>query len=129
MAITATSSALAWPVSARVIRWVGVAAGLVAALLIAGYIGVSIGQSRAGVHSVVGSGYSRQDAISIKADGWWYEVPSSVRWQSADGTWHEDGRPACLPPTGKVGPVRLGEVPVTQGSTGWRAVVWVSCKA
>ena len=128
VAITATSAAFAWPASARAIRRAGMGVALVAALLLAGYVGGLIGQRRVGVRSVVGLGYSTQYQISVKAGSWWYEVPLSVRWQSADGTWHEDGRPACLPPTGKVGPVRLGAVPVTQDNTGWRAVVWVSCK-
>lgn len=128
MAITATSSAFAWPASARHVRRVAFGVALLAALLLAGYVGGLIGQSRAGVRSVVGAGVSGQYSISIKAGDWWYGVPLSVPWQSADGAWHEDGRPACLPPTGKVGPVRLGAVPVTRGDTGWRAVVWVSCK-
>lgn len=96
-------------------------------LIIVGLIGDSIGERRASVHAQTGSGYSAETKISIKARGWWYAVPTDLHWQSADGTWHEDGRPACLPPTGNVGPIRFGEVSVTEGDTRWRQVVWVSC--
>lgn len=128
MAITAASSAFVWPGSGRVGRWIAAVVALIGSLVVAGYVGLSIGQGRTLVHSIVGSGYSARQAISIKAGDSWYAVPLSVRWQSANGSWHEDGRPACLPPTGHVGPVRLGTVPVIQGNTAWDAIVWVSCK-
>ena len=50
-----------------------------------------------------------------------------VGWTSASGTAHEGGRPACLPPTGDVGPVELSWVPVTTDGRSWRQVVWVTC--
>jgi hypothetical protein len=79
------------------------------------------------IHTAVPS--SAEGAISIEADGWTYGVPlDGVRWIDASNTWHEDGRPDCLPSTGTTLPVTFGAVEVTVEGVGWRPVVWVDCR-
>lgn len=63
------------------------------------------------------------------SDGWDVSVPLDVAWTDAHGTFHEEGRPRCLPPTGRglEGPVRLAWTKVEAQGIGWRQVVWVGC--
>jgi len=128
MSIAASTPGVHWSPAPRWSWRITAVAAVALAILLAGYIGVRLGEDKASVRSLIGSGRSASGAISLKSGNWWYGVPLSVRWQSADGAWHEDGRPACLPPTGKVGPVKFGAVPVSRDGVGWRAVVWVSCR-
>lgn len=62
-------------------------------------------------------------------DGWTVGVPKDVGWTDIRGASHEDGRPACLPPSGRglEGPVRLSWVPAEVDGRSWRQVVWVTC--
>ena len=62
-------------------------------------------------------------------DGWDVSVPLDVPWTASNGTFHESGRPGCLPPTGRgaTGPVRVAWTKVVAGGSGWRQVVWVGC--
>lgn len=62
-------------------------------------------------------------------DGWDVSVPLDVPWTDSSGTFHESGRPDCLPPTGRgaTGPVRVVWTKVEVGGSGWRQVVWVGC--
>ena len=79
------------------------------------------------VHTAVPS--SAEGAISIEADGWTYGVPlDGVRWIDETNTWHQDGRPDCLPAAGTALPVTFGAVEVTVEGVGWRPVVWVDCR-
>ena len=51
------------------------------------------------IHTAVPS--SAEGAISIEADGWTYGVPlDGVRWIDGANTWHDGGRPDCLPAAG-----------------------------
>jgi hypothetical protein len=52
-----------------------------------------------------------------------------VLWIDAAGFTHEDGRPECLPPTGRglEGPVRVAWTAVEVGGRSWRQVVAVTC--
>jgi ribose 1,5-bisphosphokinase PhnN len=79
------------------------------------------------IHTAVPS--SAEGAISIEADGWTYGVPlDGVRWIDETNTWHQDGRPDCLPAAGTTLPVTFGAVEVTVEGVGWRPVVWVDCR-
>ena len=103
-----------------VAMWVG-------SLLIAVAIGVAAGRvSTVTMHQAVPM--SAPGAISIEADGWTYGVPMDVAWVDRTGSWHEQGRPECLPPEGTSVPVRFASVDVSIGGAGWRPVVWVSCQ-
>ncbi len=64
------------------------------------------------------------------ADGWTVAVPRDVRWTDRLGSFHEGGRPACLPPTG-IGledPVQISWVNAELDGAGWRQVVAVDCR-
>jgi hypothetical protein len=71
---------------------------------------------------------SAPEAISIEADGWTYGVPTDVAWVDNDGSFHDHGRPDCLPAEGTTQSVRFASVDVNLDGAGWRAVVWVSCR-
>ena len=62
-------------------------------------------------------------------DGWDVSVPLDNSWTDAQGAFHEDGRPACLPPTGRglEGPVRISWTDMNVNGTGWRQVLHVEC--
>lgn len=63
------------------------------------------------------------------SDGWDVSVPLDVTWTDASGVFHEDGRPECLPPTGRglEGPVRVSWTEVEADGRGWRQVLSVAC--
>ena len=69
---------------------------------------------------------------SAFADGQWYGIPMDVAWLGTDGSWRQDGTPACLAWMGAPRDVAIqfGWVPVASPSGGgaWRQVVWVSCR-
>ena len=69
-----------------------------------------------------------EGAISILTDDWTYGVPvGGVAWTDKTGSWHEDGRPDCLPP-GAASQIRFASVETTIDGTTWRPVVWVDCR-
>ena len=75
---------------------------------------------------------SAQGAVGCTLrDGWDVSVPLDVAWTDAGGVFHEDGRPDCLPPTGR-GSKRPVRVPWTAvdagGGVEWRQVVWVGAE-
>jgi hypothetical protein len=104
---------------------VGIAVGV---LLLASAIWLLVGWTRQpSIHTAVP--VSAEGTISIEADGWTYGVPlDGVRWLDATNTWHEDGRPDCLPATGTTLPVTFAAVEVSVDGTTWRPVVWVDCR-
>lgn len=122
------------PFSRTALRGVGVLAVAVIAV-IGGFL---VGASRTGItiHNGAditihtGMAHSAQDQISITGeDGWVYNVPLDVKWTDANGAWHENGRPDCLPPSDTLlGPVEFGATQVTVSGRTWRPVVWVSCR-
>jgi hypothetical protein len=94
---------------------------------LAGWLLVGATRQAVSIHTAVPS--SAEGAISIEADGWTYGVPlDGVRWIDANNTWHEDGRPDCLPAMGTTHPVTFAAVEVTVGGATWRPVVWVDCR-
>ena len=102
-------------------------ATLVALVAVAVWLLVGAIRPAVSVHTAVPT--SAEGAISIEADGWTYGVPlDGVRWVDTSNTWHEDGRPDCLPAAGTTLPVTFGAVEVTVEGTTWRPVVWVDCR-
>ncbi|MBV9097939.1 MAG: hypothetical protein JO079_07770 [Frankiaceae bacterium] len=99
-------------------------------LLVAGsaWAGSWWGHRQAGTHTVTGLAYSTPFQIGAKAGDWAYAIPLSVPWYGADGAFHEDGRPDCLPPSSQQLPVTFGYAPVTHDGAWWREVVWVDCR-
>jgi hypothetical protein len=72
-----------------------------------------------------------EGVASAFADGQWYGIPMDVAWLGSDGSWRQNGTPACLAWTGSPRDVAIqfGWVPITSPSGGeWCQVVWVSCR-
>lgn len=79
--------------------------------------------------NLTGEAHSAEGAISIETGEWTYGVPlDGVSWTDANGSWHDDGRPECLPPSQETFPVTFAAVEVTVEGVTWRPVVWVSCE-
>ena len=72
---------------------------------------------------------SAQSVSCELSDGWTVAVPSDVSWADPAGTWHDSGRPDCLPPNRHGGEVQVGIswVQVTVNHRSWRQVVAVAC--
>ena len=109
----------------------GLLIALVVAALVAGGVGYAMGTNtgRVAVHRNV-LAQSGDDQVSAQAEGWGYSIPLDVQWQDAGGTWHERGRPSCLPNRTQV-LVTFGSTEIAlpgPGAISFRAVVWVSCK-
>lgn len=58
-----------------------------------------------------------------------FMVPRDVAWVGFDGSFHDGGRPECLPATGlgEQGPVTVTWVPVQFSGRAWKQVVGVTC--
>jgi hypothetical protein len=94
---------------------------------LAAWLLVGVTRQTVSIHTAVPS--SAEGAISIEAAGWTYGVPlDGVRWIDGTNTWHEDGRPECLPASGTTLPVTFAAVEVTVNGATWRPVVWVDCR-
>jgi hypothetical protein len=98
-------------------------------VVIALAIGFAAGTWRFGpsVHS--GMAQSAEGAISVESDGWFYGIPMDVAWMDRESSFHERGRPDCLPPSAAPIPIRFSAVEVSAGDVQWRQVVWVDCRA
>ena len=71
---------------------------------------------------------SASGAISAEAEGWTYNIPLDVRWQDSRGSFHDSGRPECLPPSGKAeGPIRFRATAVNADGVKFRQVYFVQC--
>src|SRR5579864_631808 len=78
-----------------------------------------------------GDAHVGADVATASVDGWSYEIPMDVAWLGTDGSWRQDGRPACLAWTGSPRgiAIQFGWVPITSpAGVRWRQVVWVSCR-
>jgi len=101
------------------------AASVVVVAAVGGYV---LGSSRDAAFEVVGTAYFTDTQIGLEGDDWTYHVPLDVRWTDREGTWHEGGRPACLPPSDTtLEGVRVSAVPVEVQGLGFRQVVAVHC--
>lgn len=108
-------------------RWLAI--GLVLALGFPAFVGFVVGRGSPVTTEEV-SCLSAQGTIQCTlSDGWDVSIPLDIAWTDAGGAFHEDGRPDCLPPTGRglEGPVRIAWTKVDAGGVGWRQVVWVGC--
>lgn len=104
---------------------------LLGLLLLAAAAGYAIGSGRPTATIHRGMVYSMGTMSSEPIDGWTYGIPTDLAWIDASGSFHGQGRPDCLPPSGRVGPITFASVEVatpSTGSVGYRAVVWVSCR-
>ena len=78
--------------------------------------------------TTTGMALSAEGAIGMDVDGDDYTVPKDVAWTDVRGAYHEDGRPECLPPSGKLeGPIRITAEAVEAAGYKRRQVVHVQC--
>jgi hypothetical protein len=106
------------------VRWV---IGVLALVAVAAGGGYLVGTNRSGS---IQSGLARsvETRISITGGGGWvYNVPLDVTWLDSSAL-HQGDRPACLPPTGIVRPVKFAAVQGPVNGLTWRAVVYVVCR-
>ena len=81
-----------------------------------------------GVRILTGRADPTETGGSIETGEWTYGLPvNDVMWMDAKGTWHEDGRPECLP-AGASRQIRFAAVEVTIEESTWRPVVWIDCR-
>jgi hypothetical protein len=108
----------------------GLASVSVTALaLAAGVLGVTMWRAdQSGTETVSCLSGDRTIQCTL-GDGSDVSVPLDVAWTDARSQLHQDGRPDCLPPSGRglEGPVRVQWTEVDVEGTQWRQVVWVGC--
>lgn len=91
-------------------------------------VGHAVGHHKAAAtYFAVGQASSEQQEITVVSNGWAYAVSPSVPWLDGAGSWHDGGRPSCLPAVGGIANVHFSWVPYSLGSIGGRAVVAVDC--
>ncbi len=98
-------------------------------VVIALAIGLAAGTWRFGPSVRSGMAQSAEGAISVESDGWFYGIPMDVAWTDRESSFHDRGRPDCLPPSAAPIPIRFSAVEVSAGDVQWRQVVWVDCRA
>jgi hypothetical protein len=97
---------------------------LIGGALLAGY---AVGTWQAGPSVHVGRADSTAEGGgSIETADWTYGFGRDVAWRSADGVWHVDGPPDCLPPSSSVEGVTFGAID-TPSASGIRPVLWIDC--
>jgi hypothetical protein len=109
----------------------GLVAGLAIGLVIA-FVAFGIGASQSDAEVMTGRAHIGHNMATIESGGWFYGVNESIAWMDADGSFHEDGWPACLQPDGTIRTVRFGAVPpvsTPDGSGFGPVVVWIDCRA
>jgi hypothetical protein len=67
------------------------------------------------------------DGLSIETGEFTYGGGFGFSWTDAAGTWHEDGRPECLP-EGASRRVTFAVTEVTVDGRTWRPIVWLDCR-
>lgn len=76
-----------------------------------------------------GTAYVGDRMFSVSVDGWTYGAADSVPWIDNEGSFHEDGWPACLSTVGASQRVTFGETDVMLPTgSGLREVLWVDCR-
>jgi hypothetical protein len=119
-------------VTSRLRDRLSTAAGVAVVVLLLGLLaGYAVGRARSHLHEADVACRSVPGAIScgsVDSPGEaQYGVPLDVAW-TKNGTFHPDGRPDCLPPTGR-GTVQV-QVTWTEVETegvAWKQVVGVHC--
>lgn len=113
--------------SAIVKRWLVIVAS---SCLLAGLLGFLVGVNRSGLTIRSCRAYvAPTQATATCGDGWAYAIPvDGVKWRDASGSWHDAGRPDCLPPgSQEVSRITFATVDANVNGVSWRPVVWVSC--
>ena len=101
----------------------------VVVLVMAGFVGYSLGKGQRFVTEDVGCLSMESQIGCTLHDGWDVGIPLDVTWTDASGSWHDSGRPECLPPHGRGAepPVGVTWTEVEANGTRWRQVVHVTC--
>jgi hypothetical protein len=69
-----------------------------------------------------------ENAISVEADGWSYNIPLDITWIDSTGVVHESGRPGCLGPDAGNVEISFVSVDALLPGAGTRSVVLVDCR-
>jgi len=69
------------------------------------------------------------DQASFQVGDTWYGFESSVSWTDSAGSFHDSGRPECLPMLQEVTRVRFAATTTWVGQVGVAHVVWVDCQS
>ncbi len=81
----------------------------------------------ANVNVLTGRADAAEDGLSISTDDWTYGGGFGFPWTDAAGSWHDEGRPACLP-AGASRQVTFAAADVTVDGRHWRPIVWLDCR-
>lgn len=120
------------PVAARLRDRLSTPAGAAVVSLLLGLVaGYVVGEGRSDMHEADVACLSAPGTISCGPLGSpghaEYRLPLDVAW-TKNGTFHFDGRPDCLPPTGRgTTQVRVTWTEVETGGVAWKQVVGVHC--
>jgi hypothetical protein len=90
--------------------------------------GVVVARAQPSVAIRVADGYASPAQAGVSTKGWSYDVPLDVQWRDATGSWHENGRPDCIPTHGAIHHLRFATVTAKVEGVTWRPVVWVDCQ-
>ena len=110
------------------VNWRTFAVASAGIAVLAAPVGYWLGSSRHDAFETVGTAHSTEAQIGLEGDDWSYNIPLDVQWTDASGSWHDDGRPECLPPSSKaLENIRITAVSVEARGMGFRQVVAVHC--
>ena len=98
------------------------------ALLLGGLIGALLTVRTSAPRTLTGLAQSAEGAISVRVGNDFHGIPLDVAWTDAAGSWHERGRPACLPPSADPISVTFQAGEFRAGGIGWLQAVWVDCR-
>ena len=104
--------------------WAG---GALLLSLFVGLVGYRAGSQVNPAQVLHGMVYVGGGQASARVGTTFYSVPLSLPWRDAQGSWHEDGHPACLGGSGQSKPITFGAVRFKREGLQTRAVVWVEC--
>lgn len=94
-----------------------------------GFVAVVVGAcgGAGGPAVLTGRADAGEGGLSISTGDFTYGGGYGFAWTDEGGTWHDRGRPTCLP-TGASRQVRFAATEVTVDGATWRPIVWVDCR-
>jgi len=104
--------------------------GVVVIVAVSGVVGYALGIDGPRTRHLQGRASVGDGTATIRSEGMLYDVPRSVAWIDATGSFHEDGWPECLGSSGTTtGDLRFGVTDVSvPDAPGFTSVVYVDCR-